>query len=200
MSNSTATADFPAWTHRLGPMKARLADAGRSFQQATLAQFEARLGHCLPGGLLAKPAAGPHSRERIPDPNAPQTFEDSRPNLTPGDYGIRHSTQALYRQLLLIRHREIIPRLPGAHALGVSVLGEGAISARWQLGDGSMLHIELNLSANAVAHRPQAQAQLLFEYPPQACTRLQQGTLAPYCALVSLTAAASMLPPAGERQ
>jgi hypothetical protein len=46
-------------------MKARLADAGRSFQQATLAQFEARLGHCLPGGLLAKPAAGPHSRERI---------------------------------------------------------------------------------------------------------------------------------------
>jgi hypothetical protein len=63
-----------------------------------------------------------------------------------------------------------------------------------------MLHIELNLSANAVAHIPQAQAQLLFEYPPQACTRLQQGTLAPYCALVSLTAAASMLPPAGERQ
>ena len=147
-----------------------------------------------------KAFAAPHSRERIPDPNAPQTFEDSRPNLTPGDYGIRHSTQALYRQLLLIRHREIIPRLPGAHALGVSVLGEGAISARWQLGDGSVLHIELNLSAKAVAHIPQAQAQLLFACPPQASTRLQQGTLAPYCALVSLTAAASMLPPAGERQ
>lgn len=53
-------------------MKARLAAAGRSLHQATLAQLEARLGHCLPGGLLAKPAAGPHSRERIY--SLPRTF------------------------------------------------------------------------------------------------------------------------------
>lgn len=65
MHDSTTTADFPAWTHRLGPMKARLAQAGRVFHQATLAQLEARLGPCLPAGLLAKPEAGPHSRQRI---------------------------------------------------------------------------------------------------------------------------------------
>ena len=71
-SSSSATADFPAWTHRLGPMKARLADAARPLRHATLAQIEARLEKCLPGGLLAKPAAGPHSRERIY--SLPRTF------------------------------------------------------------------------------------------------------------------------------
>ena len=72
MPDSAATADFPAWSHRLGPMKVRLAAAGRSLHQATLAQLEARLGHCLPGGLLAKPGAGPHSRARIY--SLPRTF------------------------------------------------------------------------------------------------------------------------------
>jgi Transposase DDE domain len=72
MQDSAATADFPAWSHRLGPMKARLAQAARPLRQATLAQLEARLGHCLPARLLAKPAAGPHSRERVY--SLPRTF------------------------------------------------------------------------------------------------------------------------------
>ena len=72
MQDSAATADFPAWSHRLGPMKVRLAATGGSLRQATLTQLEARLGHCLPGGLLAKPGAGPHSRERIC--SLPRTF------------------------------------------------------------------------------------------------------------------------------
>ena len=65
MHDYSATSDFPAWTHRLAPMKARLAHARRVCHQATLAQLEARLGHCLPSGLLTKPSAGPHSRQRI---------------------------------------------------------------------------------------------------------------------------------------
>ena len=65
MKDSTRTSDFPAWAHRLGPMKARAAAAGLRRRQATLAQLEVGLGHCLPGRLLAKPDAGPHSRERV---------------------------------------------------------------------------------------------------------------------------------------
>ena len=53
-------------------MKARLAQAARPLRQATLAQLEARLGHCLPARLLAKPGAGPHSRERVY--SLPRTF------------------------------------------------------------------------------------------------------------------------------
>jgi maltooligosyltrehalose trehalohydrolase len=88
----------------------------------------------------------------------------------------------------------------GAHPLGADVLAEGAVTARWQLGDGSLLRIDLNLSGKPVVHSPQAGNALLFEHPPESADLLDQGTLAPYCALVSLTAAAPFLPPDGERQ
>jgi len=141
--------------------------------------------------------ADPHTRERIPDPNARQTFEASRPELRSTPQSAMHD---LYRQLLQIRHQQIIPRLPGAQALGAEVLATGAVTARWRLGDGSQLRIDLNLSDTPVVHSPQADASLLFEYPPQSAGLLDQGTLAPYCALVNLTAAAPLLPPDGERQ
>lgn len=138
----------------------------------------------------------PAKREQIPDPNAPQTFEDSRPNLTASG---QSAIYALYRQLLKIRHEQIIARLPGAHPLGAEALAPGAVSARWQLGDGSLLRIDLNLSDKPVVHAPQAGTSLLFEHPPKSADLLNQGTLAPYCALVSLTTAAPLLPPDGER-
>jgi maltooligosyltrehalose trehalohydrolase len=142
--------------------------------------------------------ADPHTREQIPDPNARQTFEASRPELTSTRQSAMHD---LYRQLLQIRHQQIIPRLPGAQALGAEVLATGAVTARWRLGDGSQLRIDLNLGDTPVVHTPQADASLLlFEYPPQSAGLLDQGTLAPYCALVSLMAAAPLLPPDGERQ
>ena len=138
----------------------------------------------------------PARREQIPDPNAPQTFEDSRPNLTASG---QSAIYALYRQLLKIRHEQIIARLPGSHPLGAEALAPGAVSARWQLGDGSLLRIDLNLSDKPVVHSPQAGTSLLFEHPPKSADLLNQGTLAPYCALVSLTTAAPLLPPDGER-
>jgi maltooligosyltrehalose trehalohydrolase len=141
--------------------------------------------------------ADPHKREQIPDPNAPDTFEASRPQRSTA-----HSSdcERLYRQLLRIRHEQIIAHLPGTQALGTDVLGVGAVSARWRLGNGSQLRIDLNLGDKPVVHSPQADAVVLFEHPPQTVDLLNQGTLAPYCALVSLTAAAPLLPPDGERQ
>ncbi len=87
--------------------------------------------------------------------------------------------------------------LPGTQALGADVLAPGAVSARWRLGNGSLLRIDLNLSDRPVVHTPQADAALLFEHPAQSADLLDRGTLAPYCALVSLSAAAQ--PPDGER-
>ncbi|VVM64613.1 1,4-alpha-glucan branching enzyme GlgB [Pseudomonas fluorescens] len=141
--------------------------------------------------------ADPERRERIPDPNAQQTFEDSRPDLTTSQ---QSGIYELYRQLLKIRHQQIIPRVPGALPLGADVLANGAVMARWQLGDGSQLRIDLNLRDTPVVHSPQAGASLLFEHPSGSADLLERGTLAPYCALVSLTAAAPLLPLDGERQ
>lgn len=139
----------------------------------------------------------PEKRERIPDPNAPQTFEASIPDLTPAETPAIH---ALYRRLLSLRHAQIVPRLPGTRSLGAQVLAHAAVSARWRMGDGSELRIDLNLGNTPVVHTSQAGAQVLFEHPAHATSLLDQGQLAPYSALVSLKAAAPLLPPDGERQ
>jgi len=140
--------------------------------------------------------ADPILREHIPDPNDPQTFAASRPVLPSTGHCEMHD---LYRRLLQIRHRHIIPRLPGARALGTDVLGEAAVSATWRLGDGSQLRIDLNLSASPVVHTSQTGATRLFEYPPEGADLPAPNTLAPYCALVSLAAAAPFATPFGER-
>ncbi|MNZ78387.1 Malto-oligosyltrehalose trehalohydrolase [compost metagenome] len=140
--------------------------------------------------------ADPILREQIPDPNDPRTFAASRPVLPLTGQCEMHD---LYRRLLQIRHRHILPRLPGAQALGTDVLGEGAVSACWRLGDGSQLRIDLNLSARPVVHTSQTGATRLFEYPPQNPDLPAPDTLAPYCALVSLAAAAPFATSFGER-
>jgi len=103
------------------------------------------------------------TRERIPDPNAASTFEQSRPDFGAQTQSGHAEWHALYRQLLSIRHAEIVPRLPGSVFLGCSVLGDAAVLARWQLGDGSQLRLELNLGERA-APLPASSttAQLLF--------------------------------------
>ena len=140
--------------------------------------------------------ADPILREQIPDPNDPRTFAASRPILPLTGQCEMHD---LYRRLLQIRQRHILPRLPGAQALGTDVLGEGAVSASWRLGDGSQLRIDLNLSARPVVHTSQTGATRLFEYPPQNPDLPAPDTLAPYCALVSLAAAAPFATSFGER-
>lgn len=142
--------------------------------------------------------ADPQKRERIPDPNAASTFEASRPSLE-SKGPEQQANEALYRQLLKIRREEIVPRLPGAQALGTDVLGHGAISARWRLGDGSVLRIDFNLGGQPVEHNAPEEARILFEHPQQVMGLLQQGVLAPYSALVSLTQATTLPNITGER-
>lgn len=137
--------------------------------------------------------ADPQRREHIPDPNTLQTFEHSRPALDAllleTDKGQDHrSWQTFYQRLLGLRHRHIIPRLPGAQALGAEVLGEGAISARWRMGDGQVLRIDLNLSAHAVSTVELPEAEVLFQSSPDSVELFRRGTLNPYTAIVSLIA------------
>jgi len=99
----------------------------------------------------------PERRERIPDPNDATTFEQSAPSFTDNPHA------QLYRQLLNLRHQHIVPHLPGSLALGAQVLAEGAVSARWRLGNGNLLQIDLNLSAAPLDHP--ATGAVLFETP-----------------------------------
>lgn len=93
----------------------------------------------------------PAQRELIPDPNAIETFEASIPDYDYRENPPHDTWLGRYRELLSLRHREIIPRLSGAVPLGARALGEGAVLARWKMGDGSELAIGLNLSDTEVA-------------------------------------------------
>ncbi|MEG3164180.1 malto-oligosyltrehalose trehalohydrolase [Sphingomonas sp. PB2P19] len=91
--------------------------------------------------------ADPAARETIPDPNALTTFEHSR--VEPGPDA--EAWRSLYRDLLAIRHREIIPRLLGARPLGAEAIGGGAVVARWRMADAAVLTIAINLGNEPVA-------------------------------------------------
>ncbi|WP_118135040.1 malto-oligosyltrehalose trehalohydrolase [Oceanicella sp. SM1341] len=85
--------------------------------------------------------ANPEARARIPDPNAAETFARSRP--APGPEAA--AWEALWRALLDLRAAEIVPRLPGARALGAEATGPRGVMAAWRMGDGARLDILLSL-------------------------------------------------------
>jgi maltooligosyltrehalose trehalohydrolase len=154
-----------------------LADAVREGRRGEFADFAA--------------FADPARRERIPDPNALQTFHSSRPAadalLLETDLGQDHRNwQALYRELLAVRHAHIVPRLAGARALGSQVLADKAVSARWEMGDGQVLRIDLNLSEHSVQVDSHGVQHVLHESHPQSAELSRRGSLNPYTAIVSL--------------
>ncbi len=109
-----------------------LADAVRKGRRKEFAHFAA--------------FANPSARERIPDPNDATTFAASQPMPGPG----ADAWRSLYCRLLGLRHRHIVPFLPGTRGIAADVLGEGALSARWKLGDGSVLAMAFNLGDEPV--------------------------------------------------
>jgi maltooligosyltrehalose trehalohydrolase len=92
--------------------------------------------------------ADPDKRERIPDPNAVETFAASVPRPQP------NSRFTFYQRLIGVRMQDIVPRLPGTTSLGAEVIGKKAVIARWCMGDGSRLTIVTNLGTGVVVFEP----------------------------------------------
>jgi maltooligosyltrehalose trehalohydrolase len=108
--------------------------------------------------------ADPKKREQIPDPNATSTFEQS----VPVEGADASEWLDWTRRLLQLRRERLVPLLAGCRALGACVIGEAAIAARWQLNNGSVLALAINLaqrdarvSLDAIAKT--GGADLLFE-------------------------------------
>ena len=83
----------------------------------------------------------PERRAKIPDPNAPSTFQASVPEFGPAPW---------MAGVLAFRAAHIVPGIPGCRSAGVQVLGPKALSASWRLGNGRMLRLWLNLGDAAV--------------------------------------------------
>ena len=97
------------------------------------------------------------ARAKIPDPNALSTFAASRPQPGPD----APTWRELYRTLIALRRDRIVPLLETAQGLGSDVLGDGAVAARWQLGEGAVLTIALNLGSAPVSF-PQGEGEAIF--------------------------------------
>jgi len=99
----------------------------------------------------------PEEREKIPDPNAPGTYDASVPRPGPDADAWRD----LYARLLKLRAERIAPVLAGASSLGAEAVGDAAVVARWRMADATTLTIAINLGDEAVdANVPDA--PLLF--------------------------------------
>jgi malto-oligosyltrehalose trehalohydrolase len=136
--------------------------------------------------------------ERIPDPTATSTFADSHLDWTEPASGEHAVWLARYRELLAIRAREIVPRLPGMPPFSGSyqVLGPKAVRVEWVLGDGSRLLLLANFAAVPVVlaagqQAPADRGRLLYAAgsPPEG------HRLAPASAAIFLRIAADPSPP-----
>jgi maltooligosyltrehalose trehalohydrolase len=124
----------------------------------------------------------PQHLAKIPDPNAPATFEQSRPLPHPSNAEKRAK---LYRHLLALRRSEIVPRLDGAYALDASAVGSAAVLARWRMGDGAVLTLASNFAADPAAIPAQPQ-RLLFSSCESAARAARAGCLEPYTTVALL--------------
>ncbi|MGE8497478.1 MAG: malto-oligosyltrehalose trehalohydrolase [Pseudomonas sp.] len=128
----------------------------------------------------------PEIRQRIPDPNDPDTFTRSQPDFTPDIRPRQQEWIAFYRHLLHLRRSRLQPGLDDAHSLGARVLGHGAVTARWRLSNGQRLRIDLNLGLETVhADAPSPAAEQLHAHRVNH-DEFRQGLLPPRSVLATL--------------
>ncbi|HXR87657.1 MAG TPA: malto-oligosyltrehalose trehalohydrolase, partial [Stellaceae bacterium] len=110
--------------------------------------------------------ASPDARERIPDPLAIETFE--RSNIAAAVEGPERDIAALYRQLLDLRRREIVPRLGGLHPFAARYRTEGRrLSIEWTLTDASCLTLVANLAATPAEPLAKPRGRLVWGVMPE---------------------------------
>ncbi|MGQ0622297.1 MAG: malto-oligosyltrehalose trehalohydrolase [Panacagrimonas sp.] len=126
------------------------------------------------------------TRERIPDPNDPETYLRSVPDVGEAGRGTHVATAAFYRKVLNLRRQHICPRLKGARPRHSSVLSPQAVAANWRMGDGAKLRIVTNLGPDKL-FVPRTSSTLLFESAPGAAASVAKGELPGRCTCVFLS-------------
>lgn len=121
----------------------------------------------------------PAARERIPDPNAPATFEASRLDRCERERSPHREREALVRELLGIRARRLAPRLAGMRRGGRFAVDGELLACRWTLGDGSTLVLHANFGRPGRELASDLAGECLFEHglasEPAGAARLVRG-------------------------
>jgi maltooligosyltrehalose trehalohydrolase len=102
----------------------------------------------------------------IPDPIDPATFQMAALDWSEREQPTHAARLTLMKQLLTLRHRELVPRLRGVKGgAGTATVNNAVIDASWALSDGARWHLIANLGANyaALPSLPQSARQLYGE-------------------------------------
>jgi 1,4-alpha-glucan branching enzyme len=124
----------------------------------------------------------PKLLNQMPDPNAAETFDGSKPIA---DRTNARHRQQLYRTLLALRRAEIVPRLADTRAHDAEAVGPAAVTAHWRMGDASTLILASNLGPEPTAI-PQLQDRVLFATSHRAQESARHGRLEPYSTIALL--------------
>lgn len=114
--------------------------------------------------------ADPAARQRIPDPGVEETLLRSKLDWACLDLPEHREWLDFHRELLALRRREIVPRIPGTgkKAGSYRLLGPTAVAVEWRLGDGSRLALQVNLGPAPAAAEPVDGGRLIFAFPAPA--------------------------------
>lgn len=122
--------------------------------------------------------------ETFPEPNDPATFHQSKLDWESRSDPPHADWLELYRRLLRLRHREIVPRLAGTqgNASELRRLGERGMRIEWRLGEGSRLTLLANLHEQPLPVAPDEMPvdNPLYTHPPGGTSDLAAGRLPPW--------------------
>jgi len=125
--------------------------------------FEPELARRVTEGRMREFEARFRRGAALPDPNDPASFRAATLDWTRLGAAPHSEWLNYYRELLGIRAREIVLRVP--HITGASAGGTGALLlVRWRLSDGATLALDANLSAEPVRAASGA-GRVLFATP-----------------------------------
>jgi maltooligosyltrehalose trehalohydrolase len=107
-----------------------LADAVRNGRRKEFAHFTA--------------FTDPDKREKIPDPNARETFDASVPEFLDELSDGQIKTIEFYRRCLALRAKFLVPHLTGTRSISATAIGRTGVQAQWCMGDGKTLTVAAN--------------------------------------------------------
>ncbi|HVF18010.1 MAG TPA: DUF3459 domain-containing protein, partial [Steroidobacteraceae bacterium] len=102
-------------------------------------------------------------REKIPDPNALETYERSRLQWSEREQASHRDWLAYVRQLLSIRAEQIAPRIPSIK-LGAAMYEttQSCVHVQWPTQQGEVLHLLANMSDKPCATPQPSNAKQVF--------------------------------------
>jgi maltooligosyltrehalose trehalohydrolase len=125
--------------------------------------------------------AAPEARAAIPDPSAPETFAGSRLDWRALTQPQHQDWLAFYRNLLALRRREIVPRIPNTRIdASFKTLGAGGLEVGWRLKEGVRLILLANLGESPLSGFEPPSAEPLYLADPQVAAALAHGELPPW--------------------